>query len=234
MHGKLLIVNSFHPQARYVPMGSFGLCHHLEQTGHQARIWNGALYPPGEQLQRLSAECEQFQPTAIGLILQWKEYTENALGLARELKQQYPEQKLVVGGITAGYFAETLLRRYHFIDGVIRGDAEVPMQRLLDGEAWPRIPNLLFRGDDGTVQTGAGRFHAGCDLLNRLSFTRLDHYMVDHHRYLQVIEPVLASFLPAMSNAVPWSGLVRMIGRPSVQFTALSQPSSLTGINPWS
>ena len=44
----------------------------------------------------------------------------------------------------------------------------------------------------------------------------------------------LAAFCPAMSNAVPWSTLVRMIGRPSVVWQALSKASSLTGMSPWS
>ena len=33
------------------------------------------------------------------------------------------------------------------------------------------------------------------------------------------IELAFARFRPTMSNAVPWSGLVRMIGNPSVRFT---------------
>ena len=39
---------------------------------------------------------------------------------------------------------------------------------------------------------------------------------------------------PAMSNAVPWSGLVRTKGRPSVMLTPWSRPRYLTGIRPWS
>ena len=45
----------------------------------------------------------------------------------------------------------------------------------------------------------------------------------------------LSSFaLPfhAMSSAVPWSTLVRRIGRPSVVFTALSNASAFTGMCP--
>jgi hypothetical protein len=38
--------------------------------------------------------------------------------------------------------------------------------------------------------------------------------------------------LPAMSNAVPWSTDVRMIGSPSVTFTERPNASSFTGINP--
>ena len=40
--------------------------------------------------------------------------------------------------------------------------------------------------------------------------------------------------VPAMSKAVPWSGLVRTSGRPSVTFTPCSTPRYFTGIRPWS
>ena len=38
--------------------------------------------------------------------------------------------------------------------------------------------------------------------------------------------------LPAISNAVPWSGLVRGNGSPSVTFTPLWNACSFNGINP--
>ena len=44
----------------------------------------------------------------------------------------------------------------------------------------------------------------------------------------------LATPLPAMSKAVPWSGEVRMNGRPSVTLTPASKASVLIGIRPWS
>ena len=44
----------------------------------------------------------------------------------------------------------------------------------------------------------------------------------------------LASPLPAMSNAVPWSGEVRTNGRPSVTLTPVSKASVLAGMRPWS
>ena len=40
--------------------------------------------------------------------------------------------------------------------------------------------------------------------------------------------------LPAMSKAVPWSGEVRMKGRPSVTLTASSKASVFAGISAWS
>lgn len=189
MHGKLLIVNSYHPNARYVPMGAFGICDYLALQGHQARIWNGALYTPMEQVRRLDAEVRRFQPDVIGLIMQWKEYTESAIRLADELKRSFPKTKIIAGGMTAGYFAEPLLRRYRAIDGVILGDAEEPLNLVLSGAAWPGIPNLLFR-EDGNLRTGRGRCQTDCATLDRISFAGLDR-MVDHQQYIEAIEPVL-------------------------------------------
>jgi hypothetical protein len=44
----------------------------------------------------------------------------------------------------------------------------------------------------------------------------------------------LALPVPAMSKAVPWSGEVRMNGRPSVTLTASSNAIVLIGISAWS
>src|SRR5947208_822349 len=40
--------------------------------------------------------------------------------------------------------------------------------------------------------------------------------------------------MPAMSNAVPWSTLVRKNGSPTVTLTPVSKPMSLIGMWPWS
>ena len=44
----------------------------------------------------------------------------------------------------------------------------------------------------------------------------------------------LALPVPAISNAVPWSGEVRMNGSPSVTLTASSNAIVLIGISAWS
>ncbi len=190
MLGKLLIVNSYHPSARYVPMGAFGICDYLARQGHQAMIFNGALYPMEEQAPRLDAEIRRFKPTVIGLIMQWKEYTESALHLARQMKRRFPVIPIIAGGMTAGYFAGPLLLRHQSMDGVIRGDAEEPLRLILSGTPWAEVPNLLHR-ENGTVVGGAGhRCQTDSASLDQISFSGLDR-MVDHDRYLEAIEPVL-------------------------------------------
>ena len=51
-------------------------------------------------------------------------------------------------------------------------------------------------------------------------------------RIAALMLPASATPCPAMSNAVPWSGLVRMIGKPTVMFTARSHAIVFSGISP--
>jgi hypothetical protein len=74
---------------------------------------------------------------------------------------------------------------------------------------------------------GAGRRRPGTDFSR--SGARRRAMRSAARRLLASARPV-----PAMSNAVPWSGLVRTNGRPSVTFTPCSTPRYLTGIRPWS
>ncbi len=53
-------------------------------------------------------------------------------------------------------------------------------------------------------------------------------------RIASIIPCGLAIPFQAMSKAVPWLGLVRTIGRPSVTLTAMSRATSLIGMCPWS
>ncbi len=68
--------------------------------------------------------------------------------------------------------------------------------------------------------TGSVFYAAGSDRLvaARAAFAALMRFAasVAASSIAAVIDPALATLRPAMSNAVPWSGLVRMIGRPSV------------------
>ena len=83
--------------------------------------------------------------------------------------------------------------------------------RLGFGRQRRRVPSVLF--------AGAWRLRVARSMASSIE---------------RRIDPASALFRPAMSKAVPWSGLVRTIGSPSVMLTALSQPSSFTGIRPWS
>ena len=88
----------------------------------------------------------------VGLSLHWHKQAATALDLARAVKRETPETFVVAGGYTASCFAEELARAPG-VDGVVRGDAEVPLLRLAAELARERprlaeVPNLVWRDGD--------------------------------------------------------------------------------------
>ena len=93
---------------------------------------------------------------------------------------------------------------------------EILAERLARAEAVPRDDLAQRLGRDGS---GASARSAALSAAIRIA---------------AAIGRGSARSWPAMSNAVPWSGAVRTIGRPSVTLTASSKWSALIGISAWS
>ncbi len=80
----------------------------------------------------------------------WYLSLRSAIALSRRLKRINPSLRIIAGGISAGMFAQQLLRD-SAIDYIIRGDAEVPLSHLVnallngDEAAIARTPNLIAR-----------------------------------------------------------------------------------------
>ena len=178
---KFLIVNGFHPELAYVPLGSFGLCDYLIRTGARVKIFNASLYPYDNHLDALESTIREFEPDHVGIVIHWKELLESALFLSFFIKKKFPGIRIVAGGVTAGYLADELLQRYEHIDFVVAGDAEKPLERLLRGDAVSSIPNLIHRGPNGIERNHS--WVADKELLDEISFTNLD-YLIDSDKYI--------------------------------------------------
>ncbi|MGB9627748.1 MAG: TIGR04190 family B12-binding domain/radical SAM domain protein, partial [Thermodesulfobacteriota bacterium] len=82
-------------------------------------------------------------------------HVQGALALAMIVKKYHPQSPVILGGLSATYFHEEILRHYPFIDFVLRGDStEEPLFQLLQNikknKGLENIPNLTWRdGRDG-------------------------------------------------------------------------------------
>jgi radical SAM superfamily enzyme YgiQ (UPF0313 family) len=95
--------------------------------------------------------------------------------MAKKIKGAFPQIPIFLGGFTASYFHEEILRNFDTIDGVIRGEAEIPISELakaiLQGkEDLFSIPNLTWRRK-GRVLINPLSYVAAAKDLNNLSFT---------------------------------------------------------------
>jgi len=48
----------------------------------------------------------------------------------KKIKAAFPQTYILLGGFTASFFHEEIMRNFDGVDGIIRGEAEVPILEL--------------------------------------------------------------------------------------------------------
>lgn len=130
------------------PLGLANIAEHLQRTGKSVRIFNLAyrmLADPDFDAERAVAS---FRPRLFGIDLHWLVHAHGAVEVARLCKKHHPEIPVVLGGLSASYFHEELVRRPE-VDYVLRGDStEEAVEALLDalarGEGFADVPGLTW------------------------------------------------------------------------------------------
>ncbi len=101
-----------------------------------------------------------------------------ALRLARIVKEEQPEARVVFGGVHATFLARQLLEHYGEVDYVVRGEGEAPMldlaRRVEAGEDADGVANVAFRKGGAVV---SNPLRPPIEDLDRLPFPAyFEHY----------------------------------------------------------
>jgi hypothetical protein len=131
-----------------------------------------------------------FKPTHIGLIFHWQETAEDFIWVGKHIKSLFDDIKVICGGFTAGYFRENLLEKCCFVDYVIKGDPERPLELLLKGAEHTEIPNLSYRNPDGSISHNEVSYFIDEETISRISFCAVT-CLYDHVVYINAIEEKL-------------------------------------------
>jgi len=186
MQSKLLIINCPSKYFFHIPMGTFGICDYLGKRDVPVKLLNLAQYRKSEKDAFLSRYMEHFQPTHVGIILQWQETVEGVMEVGEHLKQHYERIKIICGGLTAGYFGESLLKEWRFVDYVIKGDPEKSLELLLGGTDLSKIPNIIYRNKKG-IRSNDVTYNIDRETLSGISFSEMT-YLYDHELYIKAVE----------------------------------------------
>jgi hypothetical protein len=189
MQSRLLFINCPSEYFLYVPMGTFGICDYLSRKNIPVKILNLSLYDYREADTVLEDYLKLFQPTHIGLIFHWQETAEGVLWVGESIRSSYRHLKIITGGFTAGYFGKNLLQRCQFIDYVIKGDSEKPLELLLKDTDPSEIPNLIHR-DSTDIRSNPISYFIDEDTLSQIAFSELT-YLHDYELYIKAIEEKL-------------------------------------------
>jgi B12-binding domain/radical SAM domain protein len=158
------------------PVGMLSIADYLNRNKYNVivdnlceRMVTSEDFDAEEHIKNLSAKVY-----AIGL--HWCVHCQGAIEIARLCKKLHPDAMVILGGLTATVFSEEIIRKYEFIDAVIRGEAEKPflllMKTLEKHDKLEEVPNLTFRDSDGKVKSNP--LMKPNDDLDEFEFTRLD------------------------------------------------------------
>lgn len=132
------------------PIGFASISKYLERHGLKVRIINIALKMLKDEGFNVEKLIQKNKPLAFGIDLHWMPHVQGALAIAELIKKIHPQIPVILGGLSASYYHEEIIRQYPFIDFVLRGDStEKPLTQLLwaikkNGD-FKEIPNLTYR-----------------------------------------------------------------------------------------
>jgi radical SAM superfamily enzyme YgiQ (UPF0313 family) len=144
----------------YIPMGVFAMCDKLNQHGISAKIVHLGLEYLADKSFSIAAYIKAKQIKAVGLSLHWHYQAYDVIEIAKKIKAAAQETKIILGGMTASYFAREIMENYSCLDFIIAGDGErglLELVNLLKGgfnKDYSQVANCLYRKDGKVIANG--------------------------------------------------------------------------------
>ena len=170
-------------------IGVLSIAEYLDRHGYSVRVDNIGERMVTDPDFDIEKHIGNLKAKVFAVGLHWSVHSQGAIEIARLCKKLHPEAMVVLGGLTATVFHEELVRKYEFVDAVIRGEAEKPflllMRALEQHQDLGEVPSLTFRNGDGNISS-VPLMEPSVD-LDEFEFTRLD-----------LLEPKKAIFTPGL------------------------------------
>ena len=128
------------------PMGLLTMQKYLRNRGHDATI----------RIMDTFDEVSSFGPYDIVGITSMTATRDSCYHVSNLVKERFPDKTVLMGGPHCNGFSEAILNHYPSIDGVVEGEGEGVLHRIVRGDDWADIPGLASRGADGKVRFTRG------------------------------------------------------------------------------
>jgi radical SAM superfamily enzyme YgiQ (UPF0313 family) len=169
----------------YMPLGLLGMADYLNRNGIKCRVLHQGVEWMNQRSWQIEDSLNSIAPSVIALSLHWHYQAFDVIETCRKIREIHPETYIVLGGFTASFFHDEIVVDYKYIDGVIRGDGEVPLLELVRKvkareKDLSRIPNLTWRNGEGRVVCNPVSYCADEVILNGLRFANME--LLEHYR----------------------------------------------------
>ncbi len=177
------LANAYRPLGRFtavnfLPMGLLALADRLHRMGLSTQIIHLGVEWIEDKTFSLLPYLREKNPRIVALDLHWHHQSYDVMEAARQIKGALPQTYLLLGGFTASFFHEEIMKTYPEVDGIIRGEAEEPLAELVqaiqkDQADFFSVPNLTWRRRK-KVLVNPLSYVATEEDLNRLCFTHFN------------------------------------------------------------
>nr|MDO8087227.1 cobalamin-dependent protein [Candidatus Sigynarchaeum springense] len=160
-----------------IPMGLVGLADLAEREGYSARILNYPLERVLDDKFSLRAYLNGCDPDFVGVDLHWVVHCAGAIDTLKYVKKHVPNAFTLLGGYSATLYAREIMDNHDFIDGIIQGEAEVPIIQLLKNKkSLGKVPNLMYRENGKVKDNGITYVASEIDSLNFARVKYIEHW----------------------------------------------------------
>ncbi len=159
-----------------VPIGMLSLAGYLDRHGYRVIIDNLGDRMIRNDSFEVEDHLKNLKASIYAVGLHFQQHAQGAIEIARLCKAIHPGSPVILGGLTATRFHREILEKYHFIDAVVRGEAEKPLLELMRSfEKHGRLtstPNLSYRNERREIQVTP--LSPVCSDLDEFEYTRFD------------------------------------------------------------
>lgn len=173
----------------YIAIGVFSMCTELFKHKFKPEIIHLGVEKSFDPKFDITQYVRKNKIKIVGISLHWHYQTYDALNVAKSIKEKNPNTFIFLGGIMSSAFASDILKKFPFIDAVIKGEGEksvVELAKKISANKFDNlstVPNLLWR-KNGKVIKNKKIWFANEEELNSYSFDGLK-FLKHHERYLK-------------------------------------------------
>jgi len=174
----------------FLPMGLLGLADSLHREGISTEVVHLGVEWIEDPHFSILDYIRQKNPQILAIDLHWHHQSFDTMEWVKEIKTAFPHIFVLLGGFTASFFHEEIMKNFDAVDGIIRGEAEVPLPELTRAllqkeEGLFSVPNLTWRRK-GRILINPLSYVASEEDLNRLSFNNFP-LLKNYRTYIRYI-----------------------------------------------
>jgi len=140
MPPSVLLIQPALNEASVISLGLLSITTYLRREGHDAKI---VVLSSEDDVKR---KVREYAPDVVGISYHWFIHS-NVLQIAKKIKAESPDTRVLLGGFSASHFDKQILEydEERYIDAIIRGDGEKPFLDYVSTLDPRKVENLTYR-----------------------------------------------------------------------------------------